>query len=172
MHTLLVVHHAPTPATSALVDAVLDGARDDAIDGVEVVARPALDWAGDEADADTLLDADGHVLLTPANLGTMSGALKHVFDSTFLAIGGALDEDGSGGASTSGPGTRGRPFGLVVHGRYDTGGAVRDVLAITGALGWREVAAPLELLGDVGDDELAAARELGATVAATLSLTG
>ena len=170
MRTLLVVHHAPTPGTSALLAAVLDGARDDAVEGVRVVPTPALAWARDEADATTLLDADGYVLLTPANLGTMSGALKHVFDSTFLSIGGALADDGSGGAASDGPSTRGRPFGLVVHGRYDTSGAARDVLAVTGALGWRPVGPPLELLREVGDEDLADARELGATVSATLSL--
>jgi multimeric flavodoxin WrbA len=168
---LLVVHHSPTTATAALADAVTEGARDDAIDGVEVEARPALSWARDEADHTTLLDADGYVLVTPANLGTMSGALKHVFDSTFLHVGGALSDDGTGGT----PGdtdvhTRGRPLGLLVHGRYDTTGAVRDVLAVTGALGWRQVAEVLEVLGDVTDDDLAAAYELGATVAAVLSM--
>lgn len=165
---LLVVHHSPTAATAALADALVAGARHDAIDGVEVDVREALAWARDEADADTILAADGYLLATPANLGTMSGALKHVFDATFLHVGGALSEDGS--AEQSQEGTRGRPFGLVVHGRHDTSGAVRDVLAITGALGWRDAGEPLEVLGDVGDDDLAAATELGATVAALLTM--
>lgn len=167
MPRLLVVHHSPSAATAALAAALVDGATDDAIEDVEVEARAALAWARDEADATTILDADGYVLATPANLGTMSGALKHVFDSTFLAIGGALDEDGG---PAGGEGTRGRPFGLLVHGRHDTDGAVRDVLAVTGALGWRQVADVLTPLGDVTDQHLAAARELGATVAATLLL--
>lgn len=169
MPRLLIVHHAPTPTTASLVDAVVAGARDDAIDGVEVEPREALAWARDEADATTILGADGYVLVTPANLGTMSGALKHVFDSTFLSVGGALRDDGSGVSSgDSGPSGRGRPFGLLVHGRYDTTGAVRDVLAVTGALGWRQVAEVLEPLGDVTQQHLDAARELGAVVAATL----
>ena len=65
----------------------------------------------------------------------MSGAVKHVFDSTFLKIGGSLDA--SGGASGNSGIMRRRPYGLVVHGRYDTTGAVRSVEGIVGALGWQ-----------------------------------
>ena len=66
--------------------------------------------------------------------------------------------------------TAGRPFGLLVHGRYDTTGAVRDVLAIAGALRWRQAAEVVEPLGDVTDAHRAAATELGATLAAVLQL--
>ncbi len=171
MARLLVVHHSPTPATAALAAAIVEGARDDAIEGVEVEVREALAWARDEADHTTLLAADGYVLATPANLGTMSGALKHVFDSTFLHVGGALSDDGTGGTpGDADVATRGRPFGLVVHGRYDTTGAVRDVLAVTSALGWRQGAAVLEVLGDVTDEHRDAAWELGATIGALLSV--
>ena len=88
--TLLVVHHSPTPSVEALTEAVLAGARDDAIEGVDVVVRPAL-----EATAEDVLAADGYVLGTPANFGYMSGALKHFFDTTFLRVGGALSSTGS-----------------------------------------------------------------------------
>ena len=60
------------------------------------------------------------------------------------------------------------PFGLWVHGRYDTTGAVRSVLSIVGALPWYQAAEVLEVLGDVGDDEHAAAYDLGGTLAALL----
>ena len=79
MPRLLVVHHSPTPSVAALTEAVVAGASDDAIEGVEVVVRSAL-----EADADDVLAADGYVLGTPANFGYMSGALKHFFDTIFL----------------------------------------------------------------------------------------
>ena len=82
----------------ALTEAVVAGAHDDAIEGVEVVVREALAFARGEADHQDLLDADGYVLGTTANFGYMSGAMKHVFDSTFLQIGGALSDDGSGEA--------------------------------------------------------------------------
>jgi multimeric flavodoxin WrbA len=160
--TLLVVHHSPTPALQALTDSVLAGAGDDAIEGVEVVVRPAL-----EATADDVLAADGYLLGTTANFGYMSGALKHFFDSTFLEIGGALSSTGS--ADDSAGRTAGRPFGLYVHGRYDTAGAVRSVLSIVGALRWRQAAEVLEVLGEVREEQHAAAYELGGTISALIA---
>ena len=166
MPTLLVVHHSPTRSLQALTEGVLAGAGDDALEEVEVVVREALDFARGTADHQVLLAADGYVLGTTANFGYMSGALKHVFDSTFLQIGGALADDGSG---TAGGGvTSGRPFGLYVHGRYDTTGAVRSVLSITGALGWKQGYDVLEAMGDVTESDVDAAYELGGTIAALL----
>jgi hypothetical protein len=174
MRTLLVVHHSPTAATRALADSVVAGARDDAIEGVEVLAEEALC-----ATARQVGSAAGLVLVTPANFGYMSGALKHFFDSTFLQIGGALGADGGVGGDTgpdtgpdtnTGTGTGGTlPFALAVHGRYDVVGAVRSVLTITAALPWRQAAPVLEVVGEVTEEHRAAAYELGATVAALLS---
>lgn len=158
MARLLVIHHSPTPTVQRLTAAVLAGTRDPALVGVEVVERPAL-----TATADDVLQADGYLLGTTANFGYMSGALKHFFDSTFTRIGGALSDDGSG-AAASGQ----KPFGLWVHGRYDTGGAVRSVLSITQALPWRQAAEPLCVLGDVTEADVSAGYELGGTIAALL----
>lgn len=160
MARLLIVHHSPTPTVLELSEAVVAGARDDSIVGVEVVVRPAL-----EANADDVLAADGYLLGTPANFGYMSGALKHFFDTIFLQAGGALSDDGSAGSVSGGR----KPFGLWVHGRYDTTGAVRSVQSIVQALGWQQSALVLEVVGDVGEDERAAAYELGGTIAALLS---
>lgn len=160
MRRLLVVHHSPTDTVRSLTEAVVAGAHDDAIEGVEVVVREAL-----AATADDVLAADGFLLGTTANFGYMSGALKHFFDSIFLEAGGALADDGS--ASSAGDGKK--PYGLWVHGRYDTGGAVRSVRSIVGALPWVQAAEVLEVLGDVGERETAAAYELGGTLAALLS---
>ena len=166
MARLLVVHHSPTKALAALTEAVVAGAHDDAIEGVEVVVCEALDFARGTADHADLLAADGYVLGTTANFGNMSGALKHVFDSTFLQIGGALSADGTGERSEGA--TKGRPFGLYVHGRYDTTGAVRSVLSITGALGWRQGYDVLEAMGDLTPDDTESAYQLGGTIAALL----
>jgi multimeric flavodoxin WrbA len=165
MARLLLVHQSPSRSMRALTEAVIAGARDPLIEGVEVVIRPAL-----EASAADVLAADGYVLGTAAHFGYMSGAMKHFFDTTFLDIGGQLDEHG--GAADEAVGTTAkRPFGLYVHGRYDTTGAVRSVLAITGALGWKQSAALLEVLGDVDTGATEAAYELGATIAAQLMTT-
>jgi multimeric flavodoxin WrbA len=161
---LLVIHHSPTRGVASLTEAALAGTRDDSIEGVEVVERAALDFANGKATHEDLLEADGYLLGTTANFGYMSGAMKHVFDSTFLQIGGALDASG-GGAESEGA-TTGRPFGLYVHGRYDTTGAVRSVLSIVGALGWRRGFDVLEVLGDVTDEHRERAYELGGTMAA------
>ena len=165
MPRLLIAHHSPTRGVRALTDQVLAGARDPENAGVEVVAKAAL-----EVEAEDLLAADGYVLGTSANFGYMSGALKHMFDSTFLRIGGALDDSGGGAPGTDGAdgATARRPYGLYVHGRYDTTGAVRSVESIVGALGWKQGASTVEVLGDVDDAARAAAYELGATVAALL----
>ena len=148
MTRLLIVHHTPSPATAELLDAVLRGAHDPEITGVEVVRRAALG-----ATASDLLAADAVVLGTPANIGYMSGALKHFFDTVYYPC---ADD------------TRGLPFGLYVHGNLGTEGAVRAVETITGGLGWRRAAAHVEVTGPPSRADLAACAELGATVAATI----
>jgi len=70
--TLLVVHHTPSPATRELLEAVLAGAKDPDIAGVDIEVRPAL-----AATVPDMLNADGYLFGTTANLGYMSGALKH-----------------------------------------------------------------------------------------------
>ncbi|MCW2830329.1 MAG: fldA 2 [Aeromicrobium sp.] len=166
MTRLLIVHHSPTATTRSLTDAVVAGAHDDAIEGVEVVVREAL-----EARAQDVLAADGYLLGTTANFGYMSGALKHFFDTIFLEAGGALTDDGSAGAVTGAAGrsARKRPYGLWVHGRYDTTGAVRSVQSIVQALPWRQAAAVLEVVGAVEEDQTGAAYELGGTLAALVA---
>jgi hypothetical protein len=147
---LLVVHHTPSPTLQALLEAVVEGARDDAIEGVEVVVRPAL--TAPEVDA---LEADAYVLGTPANIGTMSGALKHFFDRIYYPC-----------LAT----TRGRPYGLYVHGNDDVAGAVRDVERIATGLGWERARAPVRVVGPPQRADLDACWELGASLAAGLTL--
>lgn len=164
MARLLVVHHSPSRSLQRLTAAVLAGARDPAITGVDVVERHAL-----EATADDVLAADGYLLGTAAHFGYMSGALKHFFDTTFLRVGGALDASGAGSGAGADGTTARRPFGLWVHGRYDTTGAVRSVLSIVGALGWSQAAPVLEVLGDVEEGHDESAYDLGATLSALLA---
>jgi NAD(P)H-dependent FMN reductase len=150
MPRLLIIHHTPSPPTHDLLVAVRDGAGDETIEGVEVTLRPALALTVPD-----VLDADGYLLGTPANFGYMSGALKHAFDTVYYPV---LDA------------TRGRPYGLWVHGNNDTAGAVRAVSTITTGLGWVLAQPPLEVIGTPDRAALDAAWELGAAVAASLTL--
>lgn len=146
MSRLLVVHHTPSPSCQTLLEAVLEGAATDELpEPVEVTTRPAL-----VAGPTDVLAADAVVLGTPANIGTMSGALKHFFDQIYYPC----HQD-----------TRALPFGLYVHGGDDVAGAVRDVLRITGGLGWEQAAAVVETTGAVEAADREAAWELGATLA-------
>lgn len=61
MSTLLVVHHALSPATHELLEAVLVGARDPDIEGVDVGVR-----AAPAASLPDMLDADGYLFGTTA----------------------------------------------------------------------------------------------------------
>ncbi|XBB69656.1 hypothetical protein ABFU82_10215 [Nocardioides sp. WV_118_6] len=166
MPRLLIVHHSPSRSMQALLEQVVSGAHDPDVQeagGVKVVVRAAL-----EASADDVLAADGYVLGTTANFGYMSGALKHFFDSTFLAVGGALDPSGAPADGSDAGTTTGRPYGLWLHGRYDLTGAERSVHAIVGALGWRQGYDVLGVLGELDDAALESAYALGATIAALL----
>jgi multimeric flavodoxin WrbA len=78
MPRLLIVHHTPSPVLQEMFEAAVSGARTDEIEDVEVVIRPALTAA-----AADVLQADGFLLGTPANIGYMSGALKHFFDGIY-----------------------------------------------------------------------------------------
>ncbi|MCR6488576.1 NAD(P)H-dependent oxidoreductase [Amycolatopsis sp. OK19-0408] len=148
MPRLLIVHHTPSPSTQALFEAVLAGATHPDIEGVEVVRRAAL-----AATVPDVLEADGYLLGTPANLGSMSGALKHFFDTVYYPC---LDA------------TRGRPFGYWIHGNSDTAGTERQLLSITTGLAWEKVAEPVVSTGEPDKRTLEACTELGGTLAATL----
>lgn len=146
--TLLVIHHTPSPHCQEMFEAVLAGATASEIEGVEVVRRPALTCS--PAD---MLAADGYLLGSPANLGYISGALKHTFDGSYYQL---LDS------------TRGRPFGLYLHGNGGTEGAERAVAAITTGLGWEQAAETVVVSGKPDKTDLEACWNLGATVAAQL----
>jgi len=132
-----------------MFEAVMEGATHEAIEGVDVVAKAAL-----AATAVDVLEADGYVLGTPANLGYMSGALKHFFDQIYYPC---LDE------------TAGRPFGFYVHGNSDTTGAARAIETITTGLQWKQAQKPVTVIGEMTKEHRDACWELGAAMAAGLT---
>lgn len=148
MKTLLVVHHSPTPNVQKIASAALSGTHAEGISGIQVIEKQAL-----EATTADVLAADAYLLGTTANFGYISGALKHFFDSTF---------------NDTHELTQKRPFSFWLHGGYDTTGAEQALRSITTGYAWRLSADPLIFTGEITDERLQQAHELGATIAATL----
>src|SRR5271156_4945414 len=80
-----------------------------------------------------VLEADGYLLGTPANIGYMSGAMKHFFDQIYYPC---LEA------------TVGRPYACYVHGNSDTSGAVNAIAQIARGLGWRQAQQALSVVGE------------------------
>ncbi|UVE95603.1 NAD(P)H-dependent oxidoreductase [Dietzia sp. B32] len=148
MSSVLVVHHAPSPRLRRILESLVTGLAHPELEEIEVESVPALATTDDH-----VLRADGYVLLTPANFGYMSGALKHFFDRTYYTCEGAVS---------------GRPYALCVHGDNDTAGAVNSVERIATGWGLQAVAPAVQLTGEPGREDLDTAAEAAATVAAHL----
>ncbi len=90
--------------------------------------------------------------LTRADVGwlTIEVVVKHAFDVRYYP---RLDT------------TRGRPFGVYIHG---TEGAERAIDAITTGLGWVKAAEYVVVSGKPSKTNLESCGELGATIAAQL----
>jgi multimeric flavodoxin WrbA len=145
---LLIVFHSRSGGTSAMTDAVVEGANDDAIEGVDVRVQRAFDTSVDDVRA-----CNAIALGTPENFGYMAGAIKDFFERVYYPL---LDE------------TPGLPYALFVKASTDGEGAVRSVERIVAGLRWKLVVPPIVVVGDVQDADLERCTELGATVAAGL----
>ena len=145
---LLVVYHSQTGSTRRMLDAVLRGAGDPAVEGVDCVVREAL-----EATVDDVRAAQGILLGTPENFGYMSGALKVFFERIYHPC---LER------------TQGLPYALFVRAGNDGRGALSSIERIVTGLRWRRVAAPVILAGEFDPARLADCEELGLTMAAGL----
>ncbi|MFL2560320.1 MAG: flavodoxin family protein, partial [Gammaproteobacteria bacterium] len=104
---LLIVYHSQSGTTSAMADAVIKGAKNPDINGVEVQVRDAL-----EASADDVLWADGLLLGTPENFGYMSGAIKYFLDRIYYPCEDKID---------------GMPYALFVCAGNDGTGAIKSI---------------------------------------------
>lgn len=145
---LLIVYHSQSGSTARMADAVIAGARDPEVEGVEVDARSPFETA-----AEDVLAADALVLGTPENFGYMSGAMKDFFDRVYYPC---LER------------TEGKPYALFVRAGNDGTGAVTSMQRIIAGLAWREVQAPLVVAGEFDPGVLPDCRELGLTMAAGL----
>jgi len=146
---LLVVFHSRTGTTQVLCDRAVHGATSAADD--EVTMRVLGAFA---AGPDDVLWAHAVLLVTPANFGYMSGALKDFFERIFHLC---LDR------------TVGLPYAVVVKGDTDVDGAVASVERIAAGLRWRRALAPVAVVGTIGPADEDRAAELGATLAAGLA---
>lgn len=145
---VLVVSHPRSESGARLRDAVLAGVADG---GCESVALHAPDAGPEDVRA-----ADGVVIVTPANFGAVSGLVKDFLERIYPWFEEVPDM------------RPGMPYVLVARGASDASGAVRDVTRILHGLRWKEVAPPVVVEGPVEQEHVAAAREVGAVLAAGL----
>ncbi len=148
-HTVLVVAHPRSLSVMRLAEACVAGTHADGIDGVTTRVVAPL-----EAGPDDVLAADGIVLAGPEHFGLLSGLVKDFLERIYYPC---LDE------------TVALPYGLIVHGRHDGTGTIRSTERIITGMRWKAVCAPVLSLGEVTGEDLAAAEELGATLAGGLS---
>ncbi|SAL37973.1 flavodoxin/nitric oxide synthase [Caballeronia arvi] len=160
MKTLLIVYHTMTGGTQQMAEAAAAAARDQS--DVSVELKRAVDTCPDD-----VLMADGYLFATPENLATMSGLMKDFFDRCYYPV---LDR------------VNGRPYAAMICAGSDGQGALRQIERI--ALGWRlnavapgiivctHAQTPERILARkvIGSTDLARCAELGAGLAAGLSL--
>lgn len=144
---LLLIAHDPSPNLQRLRQALMAGASAQ-IPAVQTRFTPAL-----QAEPEAVLGAHGLILLTPENLGYMSGGMKDFFDRCYYPL---LDR------------TQGMPYALVIRAGSDGTGTRRAVESICSGLKWKPVQAPLTCRGEWREDFVAQCRELGETMAAGL----
>ncbi len=160
MKKLLIVYHTMTGGTGQMALAAAEGAAGE--EGVETVLRTAQ-----QAGPADLLEASGYLFATPENLAAMSGMMKDFFDRSYYAALERID---------------GRPYAAMVCAGSDGQNAMRQIDRI--ATGWRlnrvapglivctHAQTPERILAakTVPPEDLARCRELGAALAAGLSL--
>ncbi len=121
----------------------------------------------DQAGPEDLLSADGYIFCAPENLAAISGLMKEFFDRSYYSVLGRIE---------------GRPYSQMICAGSDGENAARQTARI--ATGWRlkEVQPPLiicthaqtpeAILAEktIPDEQLEKCREIGAAMAAGLSL--
>ena len=148
MKHLLIVYHTQSGNTGRLATAVRAGATSELVDDVEV--RYLLVR---EAAAEDLLWADGLLLGTPENFGYMSGAMKDFFDRTFYSVEGRILS---------------LPYAVFISAGNDGTGALNAIRRIANGYPFKEVQDPVIAKGELTDEHLASAHDLGLALAAGL----
>ena len=107
------------------------------------------------ANLENLLWADGLLLGTPENFGTMSGALKDFFDRTYY------------------PAEQHQlnlPYALFISAGNDGTGAVREIDRIVSGYPMKKIAPPLIVKGAINRDHLQQCEEFGQSMATGLAM--
>lgn len=148
MTGILVVCHCPSPNTSRLRDAAVDGMRELGLADLELRVRGPL--AAGEADVRW---CEGLLLGTTENFGYMAGLTKDFFERIYYPC---LEA------------TVGLPVAVYIRAGED-GRGTRDAIGrITTGLRWKYVADPLILRGDWDEAFPEQAAEIAMTLAAGL----
>ncbi len=153
---LAIIWHSRTGASRALAEAAARGAG-----GVAHL------FAAETASAQDLLGATGYLFVCPENLGTMSGAMKELFDRCYYPLLGQIE---------------GRPYATMIAAGSDGSGAQAQLDRIVTGWRLRRIAEPMIVLTDAQTPQailakkqvpaqvIAQAEMLGATFAAGLEL--
>ncbi|NND92510.1 MAG: flavodoxin family protein [Granulosicoccus sp.] len=145
---LLIVANRPSANTRRLSDAVVRGAGDTSIEGVDVLFREPL-----QATPEDVLGCQGIIIGTTENFGYMSGLLKDFFERIYYPC---LER------------TQGLPYALYVRAGNDGHGAQSAVERIVTGLRWSAIQPCVILRGDYQDEFIAQCEELGMLMAAGL----
>ncbi len=147
---LLIVSHAPSKNTQRLAQELHHAASSATSPNQPLLVKhiPALD-----ANASDVIAADAIILMTPENLGYMSGGMKDFFDRTYYPC---LEEK------------QGLPVCALIRAGSDGTGTKRALETITTGLRWRWVQEPIICRGQWDTDFIRQAEELGTAMAIAL----
>ena len=145
---LVIIAHVPSPNMQILRDAVISGANNHQINGVDILTLCPFD-----ANADDILTADGVIFGTTENLGYISGTLKDFFDRCYYSL---LNKKPA------------LPILTYIRAGHDGTGSKIAIETILKGLRWKLIQPPIILKGDWDDDFIKQCEIIGMTMAAGL----
>ncbi len=145
---LLVAYHSRSGSTRTLCDNVAAGAQSIESKSVELQVLEVS-----KVTSAQVIDSSAIILGTPINFGYMSGLMKDFLERIFYEC---IDH------------TKGKPYGLFVKGDTDIDAGLLSLHKIIGGLEWKEVFAPVKVIGPISIESSQQCFELGATICAGL----